>query len=798
MNSFTLNFFDANMESQYQKEISQQRLIKLTRFMFLENFFLIIFEIQQLLVKEFCYVYLMILGLCTLLILIIVFLNRIKSHLLLHVLIVNYLGLIVFYIENIRFSSLELENSMGLENITIVFVIPFQVLQSMMIFVKCKWTRSSLFYLASLIYLFLRTMDTLKKNDTMTMIILSFCTGWIIHSFVAYDQEKNFKKFFKGMVESYEKVNYFKLILKNVIPSPIFIIDSEKSQIKFTNNSGNHIINPKKNDHNENASFEDLKNFLKRLSILPENPEIIDKPKKKQEDQEELTSLFNIYYNDIKKQPFLTNTSNEQEVDQYFQRINVWSSNFLEKGQDEETFFFTNNNPSKCYYEIKIIKVYWEESICLLLLFNDNTNAFRISELINRDLYKNQLLASVSHDLRTPLNGLNGMLELSISKTNDHEVKHYLDLAKKSSIFLNYLINDILDFSLMNFKKIRLNIEEINIEQIIENMIGLIEFQAKEKKIDFKFINFCKKQLHFYSDSTRIKQILINLLSNALKFTPKGSIQVILEDGTDHVEHPFYKISVKDTGIGIKKDDISKLYRLFGMLEDEGKMNKTGIGLGLTISKKISILLCPEKPEGLQVESDFGKGSTFYFFLSTLKKIEFSEVEDLENLEEKCTLKQPLGSFPTRFFDDTNSLMENSISNKKILVVDDDLMNLMVVEEYLKIFNIISIRAMNGLEAYKIMKNDLKMTKQEICMIIMDCNMPVLDGFKASQKIHKYCSKKGKGKIPIMALTANMTAADILLCKGSGMEYFLLKPMKKIQLKNMIEKMLNITINGKY
>jgi len=486
-------------------------------------------------------------------------------------------------------------------------------------------------------------MESIETNQMMSLVILSFCSSWIIHSFVAYDLEKNFKQIYKGMVDSYEKVNYFKLIIKNVIPSPIFIIDLEKSQIKFTNNSGNHIINPKKNYQNEKASFEDLKHFLKKLCILPENRETIDKPKKSQEDQLELTSLFKIYYNDNKKQPFLTNTKNEQEDDYNFQRFNVWSSNSLEKGQDEETFFLTNNNPSKCYYEIKIIKVYWEDSMCLLLLFNDNTNAFHISELINLDLYKNQLLASVSHDLRTPLNGLNGMVELSISKIKDPEVKNYLELAKKSSFFLNYLINDIMDFSLMNFKKIRLNIEEINLEQIIENMISLIEFQTKEKKIDLKFINFCQKQHHFYSDATRIEQILLNLMSNALKFTIKRSIQVILEQLAD----PFYKISVKDTGIGIKKDDMSKLFRLFGRLEADGKMNKTGIGLGLTISKKISILLCPEKPEGLQVESEFGKGSTFYFFLSNLNKNDFpkDENEDFEDLEEKCTCKQLMHPF---------------------------------------------------------------------------------------------------------------------------------------------------------
>ena len=246
MNSFTLKFCDANLESQYQKEISPRSLIKLTRLMFLENFFLIIFQIQQIIVKEYNYMNTIILGLCTLLILIIIFLNRISCPLLFHVLIINYLGLIVFNIEMIHLSK----NSMGLEN-AMVFVIPFQVLHSIMIYVRYKWTKTSLFYMASLIYLFLRIMESIKTNETMSLVILSFFSSWIIHSFVAYDQEKNFKQFYKGMVDSYEKVNYFKLILKNVIPSPIFIIDFEKSQIKFTNNSGNHIINPKKNDQNE-------------------------------------------------------------------------------------------------------------------------------------------------------------------------------------------------------------------------------------------------------------------------------------------------------------------------------------------------------------------------------------------------------------------------------------------------------------------------------------------------------------------------------------------------------------------
>ena len=118
-------------------------------------------------------------------------------------------------------------------------------------------------------------------------------------------------------------------------------------------------------------------------------------------------------------------------------------------------------------------------------------------------------------------------------------------------------------------------------------------------------------------------------------------------------------------------------------------------------------------------------------------------------------------------------------------------MNLMIAEQYLKLFQINSVRAVNGLEAYQVIKQDLKSKKNEICMILMDCNMPIMDGLQASVKIQKYCKKVGRGKMPILAVTANTTAADVLLSKNSGMDYFMEKPMKKNDLKNMIELIFN-------
>jgi len=398
---------------------------------------------------------------------------------------------------------------------------------------------------------------------------------------------------------------------------PIFIIDYERSRIKFSNSSSSKLTKSK--TFNE---FENFEKFIQKLNILKENsdPTEIFSPIADDNNQELKTILKN-YYDDLKNQPFKADKINEKDLEKGFQIINVWMKAPLGENEIFNEIDFYQKEPKKNYYEIKIIKLYWEDSICLLLLLNDNTNVFRISELLNLDHYKNQLLASVSHDLRTPLNGLNGMLEISISKTDDPILKNYLDLAKKSASFLNYLVHDILDFSLMSFKKMRLNIEEIDIRKIIEEMMSLIEFQTKDKKIDLEFKCECKETISIFSDNTRIRQILLNLLSNAIKFTHQGSIKVFLENFPDTLdERPLYKISVQDTGIGIQQEDVCKLFRLFGRLEDHHKINKTGIGLGLTISKNISKLLCPEKPEGLQMESTFEKGSTFSFFLSSLEK----------------------------------------------------------------------------------------------------------------------------------------------------------------------------------
>ena len=797
MKSLTLSYLNSSLEEKYQQEILKQAVKKLTLFCLLENLIAVSFQIPILIRGQSTLLTYIIIPLMACLTFIILLLKKKSSPFLIIVLRLNFVCHTILIIEMICFFD-------GLSNsISLAMMISFQIMQSMLIYIKSKWIHTSMFYFASLLYLFFRN-EQMESQESFSVptIILIFFFSWIFHSCIAFDQERIFKEFYKNMMDSYEKVNYFQLILKNVIPLPIFIIDYERSRIKFANSSGRKLTNSKKINESENL-FENFEKFIHRLNIIKESSDLTEIIRPITDDNnQELKIILKNYYYDPKKQPFKAHTINEKDLEKGFQIINVWMKSPLGENEIFNDNDFHQKEPQKKYYEIKIVKVFWEDSICLLLLLNDNTNVFRISELLNLDHCKNQLLASVSHDLRTPLNGLNGMLEISISKTDDPILKNYLDLAKKSGSFLNYLVNDILDFSLMSFKKMRLNIEEINIRKIIEEMMSLIEFQTRDKKLDLEFICECKETRPIFSDNTRIQQVLLNLLSNAIKFTHQGSIKVILENFPDTLdERSIYKISVEDTGIGIQQEDVCKLFRLFGRLNDQKKINKTGIGLGLTISKNISKLLCPEKPEGLQIESIFGKGSTFSFFLSSLKPPE-TNVDIIKNetsLQEQqinfLQLDSPLRCFTeesVRLKTGSDSfLLKRLLLTKKILVVDDDLMNLMIAEQYLKLFNIKSIRAVNGLEAYQVIKQDLKSKKNEICMVLMDCNMPIMDGLQASVKIQKYCKKVGRSKMPILAVTANTTAADALLSKNSGMDYFLEKPMKKADLKNMIETILN-------
>lgn len=814
MNKFTLNYIEPKLEKKYNVDLATNQRRKMTTLIIVENFFIIIFELYFLLfigqsIKHYLF---LIEGIV--LILLCVLISKYYPAGLFFFIHINVLCLIIYFVELIKAYQKDFEFNPNL----MVMIIPLQKLLSLMISTKFKWFICSLAYLGSMVYLFFRTIDLYETNSrpTAPTVVLTLALSWLIYTILAYDYEKSFRHFFQKNDESFQKVNYFKSILEKVMPSPIFIVDWKNSKVKFINNAAFVALDLIDKSPEHHSAFQKLKDFFKKFTIYRNNENSINLNEIQSPNIE-----INIHENNNNDPiAFITNyMENPMEIplndmgtesSESLRIFNISADcliNLSKSHEINEEIF--DNNSLKYHFEVKIIKVLFEESICVMIILNETTNIFRISELMSLNNYKNQLLASVSHDLRTPLNGINGMLEISIEKTTDLEVLSHLNMAKTSTKFLNFLINDILDFSLMSFKQMRLKLEKIDFFSILQEMQNLFEYQARSKKIELKISCMCASFQEIFSDSRRICQILLNLLSNALKFTQKGFIELILEEIKD-CDDFMYKFSVRDTGIGIKQEDICKLFCLFGRLEAHKKINKTGIGLGLTISNKIAKLLCPSKPKGIEIQSVYGDGSTFSFYVSSLnaKNLEKMQIsfemdkqkeENEKNEEEKQQFSTKLPISKT--FQSLISLEEKSLlalkrkssslnfenyKNKKVLIVDDDLLSLNIIEGYLKYFNLESEKAMDGLEAYHAIKNSIKFKQIEIFFIIMDCNMPIVDGFQASAKINKYLKKHQIKKIPILAMTANLTVAKKKLIMSCGIDYLLEKPLAREDLRNIL------------
>ena len=427
----------------------------------------------------------------------------------------------------------------------------------------------------------------------------------------------------------------------------------------------------------------------------------------------------------------------------------------------------------------------------------------------NLDEYKNRLLATVSHDLRTPLNGLLGILEVVTPQISEQEAKNSLIIAQRSGNLLLYMINDFLDFSQIIYKKIRLNLELVNIHEIIKETAELIEFQAKKKNLAF-LVNLNNVPIDFkiYIDGNRIKQILLNLLSNALKFTQQGFIKLSVKMIKEKPNSTL-KFSVKDSGIGIKESDKPKLFRLFSKLDQKDKeINKTGVGLGLTISQNLVKLLDGNNERGIGLKSEKGAGSKFWFFVSSKDDEEEDVFSRPESLKIKLPFIKPYTSSNSNLNSEKEILMKNTgtpvhtrflplaYKEKRILIVDDDLINILIAQKYLEFYGLNYLTAHNGQEAFETVKTDIIKKEYSITLILMDCNMPILDGFQASVKILKFLKDEGLPEMPIIAVTANVEVADREKCYQAGMKKLLTKPVKRKDLGVVLQNYLKINLNN--
>lgn len=370
------------------------------------------------------------------------------------------------------------------------------------------------------------------------------------------------------------------------------------------------------------------------------------------------------------------------------------------------------------------------------------------------DRLKSVFLATISHELRTPLNAIIGFSEILSEKEKDPETTDLSKIILKSGNHLLSIIEDLFDVTMIEAGVIKTHLEECSLSCIFEDVDHIIRTeQINLAKTDIEI----KQDLHqnediiIHTDQGRLRQILINILKNALKFTFKGSIEYgcTLEEMNCKRMLQFY---VKDTGIGIPFDKQEDIFDLFGQVEESSTRNFGGFGIGLSISKKLTELLGGK----IWLESEEGKGSTFYFTI---------EIGELEKNKEEIHI--------------TNHSSKN-LNGAKVLVVEDVYVNYQLLEFILSEESVETSWAKNGLESVNLLKEG-----NEYDLILMDINMDVMDGYRTIKEIRRLNSD-----IPIIAQTAYALDGDEEKIIKSGCVDYISKPIKKEELLDKVFKVL--------
>jgi signal transduction histidine kinase/CheY-like chemotaxis protein len=380
-------------------------------------------------------------------------------------------------------------------------------------------------------------------------------------------------------------------------------------------------------------------------------------------------------------------------------------------------------------------------------------------------LAKSRFLATMSHEIRTPLNGILGMAQLlKIGNLKESEREDYADIIYSSGQNLLSLLNDVLDLSKFESGKIIPEIITTHPDQIIFEVKGLFSKTAERKGLNIIAEWIGPINRHYLTDPHRLRQMLTNLVGNAIKFTDKGEIRIQARE-LEHTENKaILEFVVIDTGIGIPKEKLSLLFEPFSQVDSSTTCKYGGTGLGLSIVQGIAKLL----GGSTGMESEQNKGSRFWI------RIPVGMTEHLETHSSE---------FPIKTVNEAKKLSGH------ILVVDDDLTNRKVISILLKKIGLTSTLAEDGQQALEIIKKD-----STIDLILMDIQMPVMDGNKATKLIRQWEHDENIPHHPILALTANTVSEDQKECMTSGMDDVMTKPVAIATLHSKFERWLNKSV----
>ncbi|CDW81024.1 pas domain s-box protein [Stylonychia lemnae] len=697
-------------------------------------------------------------------------------------------------------------------------------------------------------YTFFHSIGILLNNNWIVTLIgmlinFAFTCGFYIHFFGQFDYSLHWLLFATVIVsaltcylfEKRLKLQFIQLQqIKNMneelkqifdkIPEGILLFNESTQRISLTN------LEFKKLFTSENQIDNDkVQNVIKDVSLR----------------RYHLQQISDIDQNEISlKKPFLNifEASNGDYQDECFEIIH--------KNQVLLTDSIISQDQSN--YEIVSLsqcKINFSGSQHSMILIKNLTPVVKYEKLKVENHYYEMLTATVSHDMRTPLNAIIGLLG-NLESFVVHKGKRFLPIIQNSSKFMLFLVNDLLDFFQIKNGKFRPNERPVNLRNSIRDLIEMFKIGASEKGIEL--IYFCQDDFpsELSVDDSRIQQVLLNLLQNALKFTFEGTIQVLMKFNRSLNE---VAISVTDSGIGIKQEDREKLFQMFGKLQNTFAINTSGIGIGLIICKKIV-----EAFQGTIILEDQDinkKGSTFTFTIKVKEArdhdFNFNNLDEIhidlgtyrstqnlveeernytENLDqsveniysiEECDSPMNIKDFQ-QFSDIRTKTGLNTIQRQRpdcpecrnqtdILIVDDNIFNMVTLQTILEMqFNLKSDKAMNGLEAVMKVKDRIGDTNQIRCqkhysrnykIIFMDGNMPIMDGLQATQEIRlleqviqaEQDSQNSlnirnykPSKAYIIGWTAYDTESFKQRCFASGMDYFIVKPVSSQILEPII------------